>query len=239
MSDDFATPPPFLLLYSGNPARTRFFMQKTLAQGTLLDEDAYEESGVEPWSWERIRRFHLRGEFAQEQVDAERLREIPLYHFERIENDLRTQVVQAIRAVKNPDPAVPHGDFGRWLLERPEALRRLEALYERKVAELGRDQEATVVGELMTQAALNYLNKVFFLSLCEGRSLPGFYRILREFLPRSRSETSPTTAAVFLGLLRRRIYDTSGTCSRRGGASSDGSARSTRRMATSSTWCRS
>ncbi len=213
LSDDFAASPPFLLLYSGNTARTRFFMRKTLEQGTLLDEDSFEELGAEPWSWERIRRFQLRGEFAQEQVDAARLREILLYHFERIENDLRTQVVQAIRAIKNPDSAAVHGDFGRWLLQRPEAYRRLEALYERKVAELGRDQEEAVVGELMTQAALNYLNKVFFLSLCEGRSLPGFYRILREFLPRSRSETSPTTAAVFLGLLRRRIHDTSGAWS--------------------------
>ena len=63
---------------------------------------------------------------------------------------------------------------------------------------------------MVTQAALNYLNKVFFLNLCEDRNLPGFYRIMREFLPTTRSDTSPTTAAVFLGLLRRRIYDSAG-----------------------------
>lgn len=47
---------------------------------------------------------------------------------------------------------------------------------------------------MVTQAALNYLNKVFFLNLCEERNLEGFYRIMREFLPSTKADTTATTA---------------------------------------------
>jgi hypothetical protein len=206
-SEDFEVPPPFLLLYCGKPERTRFYRLKTLADPTLFGEAEYEEL-PEPWEWDRVKSFHLRGEFAEEVVSRERLREILLHHLERIEDDLRAQVVQAIRVVKSERPPNVIGALGTWLLQRPEALRRMRELYERKVAEVGKDNEEVVAGEMVTQAALNYLNKVFFLNLCEDRHLGGFYRIMREFLPRSRTETTPTTAAVFLGLLRRRILDT-------------------------------
>jgi adenine-specific DNA-methyltransferase len=209
LSEDFVAPPPFLTLYSGNPAKTRFFRLKTVAEGTLLDASAYEEL-PELWEWSRIKDYNLRGAFAEEVVTAERLREILIHHLDQIENDLRAQVAQAIRVVKADSQPSLVGDFGQWLLDRPEALRQMQRLYERKVAEVGKDNEQQVAGEMVTQAALNYLNKVFFLNLCEDRHLPGFYRIMREFLPRSRSETSPTTAAVFLGLLRRRIRDEAG-----------------------------
>jgi hypothetical protein len=208
-SEDFTVPPPFLVLYCGKPSRNRFFRLRTLAEGTLRDEAEYEEL-EEIWSWDRIKEFHVRGEFALEEVTRERLREILLYHFERLEDDLRIQVAQAVRVVKSDKPPEIVGGFARWLLERPEALRRMRLLYERKVAELGRENEQAVAGEIVTQAALNYLNKVFFLSLCEDRHLPGFYRIMREFLPRSRTDTSPTTATVFLALLRRRVFDSAG-----------------------------
>jgi hypothetical protein len=209
LSDDFEDPPPFLVLYCGDSSKTRFFRLKTVAEGTLLDAESYEEL-PEVWEWSRIKEYHLRGVFAEEVVGAERLREILIHHLDQIENDLRSQVTQAIRVVKSDGQPALIGDFGKWLVERPEARRRMQMLYERKVAEVGRDSEQQVAGEMVTQAALNYLNKVFFLSLCEDRHLPGFYRIMREFLPRSRSETSPTTAAVFLGLLRRRIRDEAG-----------------------------
>jgi type I restriction-modification system DNA methylase subunit len=210
-SEDFEIPPPFLLLYSGKPSRTQFFRLKNVGDATLFDAAEYEEL-PEPWTWEQVKSFHLRGRFAEEVVDRERLREILLHHLDRIEDDLRAQVIQAIRVVRSGDET-PHviGEFGRWLIDRPEARRRMEQLYERKVAEVGRDSEQQVAGELVTQAALNYLNKVFFLNLCEDRHLTGFYRIMREFLPRARAETPPETAAVFLGLLRRRIQDTSAT----------------------------
>lgn len=97
------------------------------------------------------------------------------------------------------------------MLDRPQARERMRQLYARKVAETGKTKSEQVAAEMVTQAALNYLNKVFFLNLCEDRHLPGFYRIMREFLPTSRTETTPATAAVFLGLLRRRIQDSSGT----------------------------
>jgi hypothetical protein len=211
LSEDFDVPPPFLLLYSGKPERTRFFRLKTVGDGTLFGEADYEEL-PEPWTWDQITSFHLRGRFAEEVVDRERLREILLHHLDRIEDDLRGQVVQAVRIVRSgAEPPSVVGEFGRWLLDRPEARRRMAQLYERKVAEVGRDNEQQVTGELVTQAALNYLNKVFFLNLCEDRHLAGFYRIMREFLPRARTETPPETAAVFLGLLRRRIQDTSTT----------------------------
>lgn len=209
-SEDFRAPPPFLLLYCGKLERTRFYRLKTVVDGTLLGEAEYEQL-PELWTWEQVKSFHLRGQFAEEIVTRERLREILLYHLDRIEDDLRSQVIQAIRLVKADVEPELVSDFGRWLLDRPEALRRMHALYERKVAEVGRDNETQVAGEMVTQGALNYLNKVFFLNLCEDRHLAGFYRIMREFLPRSRSETSPTTGAVFLGLLRRRIRDSAAT----------------------------
>jgi len=208
-SEDFAKPPPFLFLYCGKPDRARFFRLKTVADLSLLDELEYEQL-PEVWTWERIRSFHQTGEFAEEIVTAERLREILTHHLDAIEDDLRNQIVQAIRVVKGDASSGLVGEFGRWLLDRPDALLRMQALYERKVAEVGRDNETQIAGEMVTQAALNYLNKVFFLNLCEDRHLGGFYRIMREFLPRSRSETSPTTAAVFLALLRRRIRDSAG-----------------------------
>jgi hypothetical protein len=209
LSEDFEVPPPFLVLYCGKPERNRWFRLKTTGDGTLLESEAYEES-PDLWRWDRVKEFHLRGEFAQEVVTRERLREILLYHLDRIEEDLRIQVAQAVRLVKSDEPPAIVGEFAKWLLDRPEAIARVRRLYEQKVAEVGRDNEQQVAGEIVTQAALSYLNKVFFLSLCEDRHLPGFYRIMREFLPRSRSDTSPTTAAVFLGLLRRRVFDAAG-----------------------------
>jgi len=209
-SDDFAEPPPFLVLYSGKPGRTRFFVRKTVADPSLLGELEYDEL-EEVWSWKRVREYQLRGAFAQEVVTRDRLREILLYHLDRIEDSLRAQVVQAIQLVASDEPPAVLGPFGKWLLERPQARDRMRQLYARKVAETGKTRADQVAAEMVTQAALNYLNKVFFLNLCEDRLLPGFYRIMREFLPTSRTETKPATAAVFLGLLRRRIQDSSGT----------------------------
>ncbi len=210
-SEDFSVPPPFLLLYSGKPNRTRFLRRKTLAEGSPGDEVEYEEL-PEIWDWERVKQFHVRGAFAEEVVTRERLLEILLHHLDRIEDDLRADVQHAVEIASRDEPLQLLTEFGRWLVERPEALRRMRELYQRKVAETGGNQ-AQVGEEMVTQAALNYLNKVFFLNLCEDRNLPGFYRILREFLPVARTTTSPTTAAVFLALLRRRIKDTAGELS--------------------------
>lgn len=209
-SGDFEEPPPFLVLYSGKPERTRFFVRKTVSEPGLFDEREYEEL-EEIWEWRRVKEFQLRGSFALEVVDRDRLRQILLYHLDRIEDDLRPQVNQAIQVIKDEQSLAATSGFGKWLRERPEALARMRVLHDRKVAEIGKETESKVAGEMVTQAALNYLNKVFFLSLCEDRHLPGFYRIMREFLPRARAETAPATAAVFLGLLRRRIRDTAQT----------------------------
>ncbi len=209
-SDDFSEPPPFLVLYCGKPERTRFFVRKTVADPSLLGELEYDEL-EEIWAWKRIREFQLRGAFAEEVVTRDRLREILLYHLDRIEDSIRAQVVQAIQLVSTDQPPAVLGPFGKWLLDRPQARERMRQLYARKVAETGKTKADQVAAEMVTQAALNYLNKVFFLNLCEDRHLPGFYRIMREFLPTSRTETTPATAAVFLGLLRRRIQDSSGT----------------------------
>jgi hypothetical protein len=205
-SADFAAPPPFLVLYCGKPERNRLFRRKTLADPSLLGEAEYEELD-EIWSWERIKEFQLRGEFALEEVTPGRLLEILLHHLDCIEDDMRPQIVHGVQVVSDSPPAILT-PFGKWLRDHESARERLKHLYERKVAETGRPGQ--VVEEMVTQAALNYLNKVFFLSLCEDRKLPGFYRIMREFLPTTRSETSPTTAAVFLGLLRRKIRDSAG-----------------------------
>jgi hypothetical protein len=213
LSEDFAVPPPFLVLYNGRPDKTRFFRLRAMADGSLLDEAAYEEL-PEIWSWDRVTGFQLRGSFAEEVVDAKRLLEILLDHLDRIEDDLRADVAHAVRLVTAPDPSVELlTRFGRDLLKRPQAFARMRQLYERKVAEIGGDRQAAVAEEMVTQAALNYLNKVFFLNLCEDRNLEGFYRIMREFLPSTRAHTTPTTAAVFLGLLRRRLRDTTGVWS--------------------------
>ena len=205
-SEDFSAPPPFLVLYCGKAERNRFFRRKTVADPTLFGEIEYEELD-EIWRWDRVKEFQLRGEFALEDVTRDRLLEILLYHLDRIEDDMRPEVVHGVQVVSDAPPQILTA-FGRWLHEYAAARARLRQLYDRKVAEVGRRTQ--VVEEMVTQAALNYLNKVFFLSLCEDRNLPGFYRIMREFLPTTRSETSPTTAAVFLGLLRRKIYDSAG-----------------------------
>jgi hypothetical protein len=205
LSDDFGRPPPFLVLYSGRPERSRFFRIHAVADASLLDESAYEEL-PEPWTWEQVKSFQLRGEFAKEVVDQERLREILLYHLDRIEADLRHDAHHLIEVVARDELPSMLTEFGTWLAERPEALSRARQLYERKVAETGKTGKA-VAEEIATQAALGHLNKVFFLNLCEDRHLPGFYRIMREFLPTAKAQTTPATAAVFLGLLRRRVLD--------------------------------
>lgn len=210
LSEDFEIPPPFLILYCGRPERTTFWMRRAMADGSLIGEQAYEELGSEIWEWDRIVEFHLRGEFAKEQVDADRLLEILLHHLDQIEDDLRKDVAQAVRIVGSNEPPNLTSEFGRFILDNDEVRKRMTELYERKVAEVQRATEKAVAEEMVTQAALSYLNKVFFLNLCEERNLPGFYRILREFLPETRSVTSPTTAVAFLGLLRRRIRDAAG-----------------------------
>jgi type I restriction-modification system DNA methylase subunit len=210
-SEDFESPPPFLLLYSGKPSRSAFFRLKTVVDThTTAEYELLEEI----WEWSRAKEAHLRGAFAEEVVSDERLLEILLFHLDRIEDDLRADVLHAVEIVSRDEPPALLTDFGQWLADRPEALRHLRQLYERKVAEVGSDKQKQVAEEMITQAALSYLNKVFFLNLCEDRNLPGFYRILREFLPSARTETSPTTAAVFLALLRRRLLDTAGELTR-------------------------
>jgi hypothetical protein len=188
LSDDFEQSPPFLILYCGDTARTRFFRLRAPTD-PMRAREAYEElQGL--WEWSRIKEHHLRGAFAEEVVSADRLREILIHHLDQIENDLRSQVAQAISVVKSDQPPPLVGEFGRWLLGRPHAARRMRQLYERKVAEVGTGNEQRVADEMVTQAALNYLNKVFFLNLCEDRHLRGFYRIMREFLPRSGTSRS-------------------------------------------------
>ncbi len=208
LSEDFSTPPPFLLLYSGNPTRTRFYRRRNMADATLAGELDYEEVG-EIWEWSRVKDAHVRGAFAEEVVGRERLREILLHHLDRIEDDLRAPVAHAVQIVGSSAPPLLT-PFGEWLVGHPEAHRRMKELYERKRAEVPRDDPRQVADEMVTQAALNYLNKVFFLNLCEDRNLPGFYRIMREFLPSTKTETTATAATVFLGLLRRKIRDFAG-----------------------------
>lgn len=205
-SEDFDEPPPFLLLYCGRTDRNLFLRRKFMADAGHGDQLEYEEL-PEIWSWTRIQDAHVSGSFAQEVVDAIRLREILLHHLGQIEDDLRAQVKTAVELVANDaDPPILT-DFQRWLRGNAEAEASMAALYERKVAEIGKADSKAVAEEMVTQAALNYLNKVFFLNLCEDRNLPGFYRILREFLPETRTQTTPTAATVFMGMLRRRIRD--------------------------------
>lgn len=208
-SEDFETPPPFLLLYSGKPERTRFYRLRQMVDGTLAGETPYEELS-EAWAWDRVKEAHLKGTFAEEVVDRDRLLEILLHHLDRIEDDLRAPVTNAVEIVGTSSEPMLVTEFGRWLLGHEEARRRVAQLYQRKVAELGSENRRRVAEEMVTQAALNHLNKVFFLNLCEDRNLPGFYRIMREFLPESRTETTATEAAVFLALLRRKIRDSAG-----------------------------
>lgn len=208
-SDDFERPPPFLLLYCGKPERTRFYRLRHVADGSLLDEADYEEL-PEIWDWERVREAHVRGAFAEEVVDRERLLEILLHHLDQIEDDLRAPVTSAVEIVGSQTPPALLSPFGDWLMGHGEARARMTRLYQRKVAELGSTSRRRVAEEMVTQAALNHLNKVFFLNLCEDRNLEGFYRIMREFLPTSRADATPTEAAVFLGLLRRKIRDSAG-----------------------------
>ena len=54
LSDDFAVPPPFLLLYCGKPERTRFFRRQAVVDTPALAADPYEELS-DIWSWERVK----------------------------------------------------------------------------------------------------------------------------------------------------------------------------------------
>ena len=215
LSGDFTSPPPFLFLYCGKTERNVFWRLKQVEDGAPVSASAYEPQ-PEPWSWQRIRDAHVKGEFSEEIVDRNRLLTILGYHLDRIADDIRPDVHHAVAVVSQEDPPEPLTLFGRWLVDHSEAHSEMRRLYQRKLAEIGArgtsDADKRRVAEEMTvQAALNYLNKVFFLNLCEERNLPGFFRVLRDFLPEARTEVTPTSAIVFMGLLRRKIRDSSRT----------------------------
>ncbi|MDQ3759064.1 MAG: hypothetical protein M3331_03870, partial [Actinomycetota bacterium] len=81
-----------------------------MADSTLGDQLDYEEL-PEIWDWAQIRNAHVKGSFAQEVVDAIRLREILLHHLGQIEDDLRAPVKAAVEFVaseKEPPILAPH-----------------------------------------------------------------------------------------------------------------------------------
>ncbi|HKI90986.1 MAG TPA: hypothetical protein VJ986_01690, partial [Gaiellaceae bacterium] len=135
-SEDFATAPPFLVLYCGKPERNGFFRRKTVAEPNLFSEVEYEELD-EIWAWSRIKEFQLRGEFALEEVTRDRLLEILLHHLDGIEDDMRPEIVHGVQVVSDRPPAILTG-FGTWLQANPAARERLRQLHDRKVAEVGR-----------------------------------------------------------------------------------------------------
>lgn len=208
LSADFEVPPPFLILYSGKDATTIAF-RRTAVDATDSTTGLYEELD-RLWTWDQIKNHELRGSFAVEEVTADRLLEILIHHLDRLEDDLRPQIIHAADVVKHDGKGIPLTEFGEFLANQPEVLQRMRNFLDRKRAEVGKDKydDAVLIDEVVTQAAMNYLNKVFFLNLCEERRVRGFYRILREFLPETKSRTTRETAAVFMGMLRKRIKDT-------------------------------
>ncbi|MBA2536872.1 MAG: hypothetical protein H0V20_05475 [Actinobacteria bacterium] len=58
-----------MLLYCGKPERTRFFRLKTVVDPSLLGEVEYEEL-PEPWTWDPVKSYHLRGESVVRRVET-------------------------------------------------------------------------------------------------------------------------------------------------------------------------
>ena len=171
-SEDFAARRRSLSSTAASPTRNRFFRRKTVADRSLLGRGRVRgaRGDLDAGSGSRVsapRRVRAK------RSTPDRLLEILLHHLDRIEDDMRPRCAarasrsSPVQAAADPDPRSGGGSIDATRGSSSGCGSSTSARSPRS-EDRRRSSE-----EIVTQAALNYLNKVFFLNLCEDRHLPG------------------------------------------------------------------
>ncbi len=197
LAEDFEVPPPFLLLSDGHTFE--------MYERTNLDPSRPQYQPlpvVLPWA--EVRDW-TPGKYAARFVSLRELVGLFRDYVRKIEEEILPQVVRLVEAGEKglTQVTVETRTLGR------RAIDEVAALFREKVAATTDDGPAgrkRAVAELTAAAALNYVNKVFFLKYCEDRHLQGLFRILAEV------ETDPVAApkqaayaAAYSSLVKRRL----------------------------------
>jgi len=198
LADSFEVPPPFLLTSDGHTFRM------------------FERSSLDPrkpvyqplprlLSWDEVRRA-TPGRYAAQFVSLQDLVRLFREYVTRIEQEIRPQVLRLAEAAAKGSSEVQIG--GRTFRRR--AIDEIGALLSEKAAavsaEDGAGRRKQAVEELTAAAALNYVNKVFFLKYCEDRHLDGLFRILAEVdIDPVGGPKQAAYAAAYVSLVKRRV----------------------------------
>jgi len=198
-SKDFVKPPPFILVSNGSEKWTVFYR--------IESKDSKNYELVQSLTnWEDIKSFGQHGEFVKQILLSSQLEKLLIYHSKNIEADIIKQVRNyRFQYKKTKDMKLV--DAIKLYKIRSKIINDFNNLWEEKEAELATTDEDKIINEITVSASLNYLNKVFFLAICEDRYPEGFHRIIKEFLVIEQNKTTKLSVEILLGLLKRRILD--------------------------------
>ncbi len=198
LADDFEVPPPYVLMSDGAVFE--------MYERTSLSPDAPTYQPLPRLlTWAEVRK-QTPGKYTARFVSLRELIRLFRHYVKMIEDEIRVQVLRLSEAATKGMTAlsVQGRQFGRAEIEAVGGL--LDAKMAAVRTEDAKARKKEAVNELTAAAALNYVNKVFFLKYCEDRHLEGLFRILEEVeIDPVAGPKQAAYAATFISLLKRRI----------------------------------
>ena len=198
LADDFEVPPPYILMSDGAVFE--------MYERTSLSPDAPNYQPLPRLlTWAEVRK-QTPGQYTARFVSLRELVRLFRDYVKMIEDEIRVQVLRLSEAATRGMTTlrVQGREFGWAEIEAVGGL--LDAKMAAATTEDTKARTKQAVNELTAAAALNYVNKVFFLKYCEDRHLEGLFRILQEIeIDPVAGPKQAAYAATFISLLKRRI----------------------------------